>query len=98
MGLFLCFVILAAQVFVAIAPPGQTGTGTAEDFFKACLALPVVLVFWIAGFIWKRSGWLTLDKIDLDTGLREHDWDMINEYRAKVASWPAWRRVLHKFM
>ncbi|UPK93962.1 hypothetical protein LCI18_004897 [Fusarium solani-melongenae] len=98
MGLFLCFIILAAQIFVAIAPPGQTGTGTAEDFFKACLAIPVVLAFWVAGFIWKRTGWLTIDKIDLDTGLREHDWDSINAYRAKVASWPAWRRFLHKFM
>ncbi|RSL50116.1 Amino-acid permease inda1 [Fusarium floridanum] len=98
MGLFLCFIILAAQIFVAIAPPGKKGTGTAEDFFKACLAIPVVLVFWIAGFIWKRTGWLTIDQLDLDTGLREHDWDSINAYRAKVASWPAWRRALHKFM
>ncbi|KAJ3502960.1 hypothetical protein NM208_g16612 [Fusarium decemcellulare] len=64
----------------------------------ACLAIPIVIVFWIAGFIWKRTGWLTIDQIDLDTGLREHDWDHINAYRAEVASWPKWRQYLHKFM
>jgi amino acid transporter len=55
-----------------------------------------VLVFWVCGWLWKRTPFLTLDQIDLDVGLREHDWEEINAYRAKVASWPAWRRVLHK--
>lgn len=95
-GLFLIFVSLAAQFFVAIAPPFQTELGTAEDFFKAYLALPVVLLFWAIGYLWKREGWLRVDQIDLDTGRREHDWDTINAYRARVAKWPAWRRVLSK--
>jgi amino acid transporter len=86
------------QIFVAVCPPGKTGYGNAEDFFKACLAIPVVLLFWVIGYFWKKPQWLTVDKIDLDTGLREHDWDEINAYRAKVASWPAWRRFFHKFM
>lgn len=96
LGLTLCVVILAAQIFVAIAPPGKSGTGDAENFFKQVLALPVVLLFWACGYLWKRSGWLTIDQIDLDTGLREHDWDEINAYRDKVASWPAWRRGFNK--
>ncbi|KAM5349655.1 hypothetical protein ACJ41O_006160 [Fusarium nematophilum] len=97
-GLVLCVILLIAQVFVAICPPGKSGTGSAEDFFKACLALPVVMLFWVMGYIWKRTGWLSIDQIDLDTGLREHDWDEITAYRATVASWPAWRRALHKVM
>jgi amino acid transporter len=28
--------------------------------------------------------------------MREHDWDEINAYRAKVAAYPAWRRVAEK--
>ena len=96
MGLFLCFLILAAQIFVAIAPPGQSGVGDAENFFKQCLALPVVLAFWVCGYFWKRTGWLTLGQIDLDTGLRQHDWEEINAYRAKVAAWPKWRRYADK--
>lgn len=72
--------------------------GTVEGFFKSYLAFPVVLFFWAVGWLWKRTGWLTIDKIDIDTGRREHDWDEINAYRAKVATWPAWRRALNKIM
>ncbi|KAF7552046.1 hypothetical protein G7Z17_g4590 [Cylindrodendrum hubeiense] len=98
LGLFLCGIILAAQIFVAIAPYDQTGVGDAENFFKQCLAIPVVLVFWAAGYAWKRTGWLTLDQIDLDAGLRAHDWDEINAYRAKIASYPKWRQWLNKLL
>lgn len=59
------------------------------------LAVPVIIVFWIIGFFWKRTGWLKLSQIDVDTGRREHDWDEINAYKAKIAAWPAWRRILH---
>ncbi|KAH7145490.1 amino acid permease/ SLC12A domain-containing protein [Dactylonectria estremocensis] len=98
LGLFLCFIILAAQIFTAIAPYDTNGTGDAENFFKQVLALPVVLFFWVCGYLWKRTGWLKLDQIDLDAGLRAHDWDEINAYRAKVAAWPKWRQALSKFL
>jgi amino acid transporter len=94
LGLFLVFISLAAQFFVAIAPPFTSELGDAEDFFKAYLALPVVLFFWACGYLWKREGFLKLDQIDLDTGAREHDWETINAYRARVKTWPAWRRWL----
>ncbi|KAF9875056.1 hypothetical protein CkaCkLH20_07322 [Colletotrichum karsti] len=95
LGLFLIFISLIAQFFVAIAPPSG-GLASAEDFFKAYLALPVVLFFWACGYLWKRQGFLKLSQIDLDTGRREHDWDEIHAYRAKVAQWPKWRQTLHK--
>lgn len=98
LGLFLCFIILIAQIFAAIAPYNEKGVGDAKSFFKQVLALPVVLFFWVCGYAWKRTGWLKLDQIDLDAGLRAHDWDEINAYRAKVASWPKWRQVLNKFL
>ena len=77
------------------APPGESGMGTAEDFFKSYLALPVVLLFWVAGFLWKRQGWLRTSQIDVDTGRRELDWDEINAYRARMQELPPWRRVIH---
>ncbi|KAL3419699.1 amino-acid permease inda1 [Phlyctema vagabunda] len=95
-GLFLVFICMAAQFFVAIAPPGVSGTGTAEDFFIAYLALPVVLLFWAIGYLWKRKGYLRIDQIDVDSGRREHDWDVINAYRANQANLPKWRRVFNK--
>lgn len=70
--------------------------GTAESFFKQYLAFPIVMLFWAIGYLWKRTGWLSVAQIDVDTGRREHDWDEINAYKAKVAAWPAWRRALHK--
>jgi amino acid transporter len=36
--------------------------------------------------------------MDVDTGRRELDWEAINVYRAEVASWPAWKRFMHKIM
>ncbi|KAK5997341.1 Amino-acid permease inda1 [Cladobotryum mycophilum] len=97
-GLILCVVVLMAQFYTAIAaPPGKTGLGTAETFFKQYLAAPVVLFFWAIGYAWKRTAWLRTDQIDVDTGRRELDWDDINAYREQVASWPAWRRILNMF-
>ncbi|KAI8672145.1 hypothetical protein LRP88_03342 [Fusarium phalaenopsidis] len=99
LGLFLISLVLIAQFYVAIvAPPGSSGMGTVEGFFMSYLALPVVLFFWAVGYIWKREGWLSIDKIDVDTGRREHDWEEINKFRAEMATWPAWRRFLHKIM
>ncbi|EFY89870.1 Amino-acid permease inda1 [Metarhizium acridum CQMa 102] len=95
-GLVLCVVVLAAQFFTAIAPPGKTGLNTAKGFFKSYLAFPILIAFWVGGFVWKRTGWLRLDQIDVDTGRRELDWDQIRAYQAEVQSWPAWRRALHR--
>ncbi|KAM4059278.1 amino acid permease [Hirsutella rhossiliensis] len=99
LGLGLCFLVLAAQFYTAIvAPPGKSGMGTAEGFFKSYLAAPVVLFFWAGGYLWKREGWIRTAQMDVDTGRRELDWDAIHAYRGQVASWPAWRRLLNLIM
>lgn len=72
------------------------GFGTVQGFFEQYLAFPVVLVFWLIGYLWKRTGWLKLSQIDVDTGRRELDWEEINAYKAKVAASPFWKRVLHQ--
>jgi amino acid transporter len=95
-GLFLVVVCLTAQLITAILPPGQSGYATAEYFFKQYLALPVVLFFWAIGYLWKRKGFLRLDQIDVDTGRRAHDWDVINAYRAEYAKYPKWKQILTK--
>jgi len=91
-GLILVILVLIAQFYVAICPPGSDGFNDAAGFFEQYLAFPVVLLFWVVGYFWKRTGWLKLSQIDVDTGRRELDWDHINAYRAKVASQPLWRR------
>ncbi|GAB0135713.1 Amino-acid permease inda1 [Epichloe bromicola] len=95
-GLISCILVLIAQFFTAIAPPGQEGLNSVEGFFKSYLAFPILLAFWAAGFIWKRTGWLRLDQIDVDTGRRELDWDDIRAYQDQIKAMPTWRRVLHR--
>ncbi|KAH7015808.1 amino-acid permease inda1 [Ilyonectria destructans] len=96
LGLFLAFIVLLAQLFTAIAPAGKEGLNDAEGFFKACLTLPIILVFWVCGFCWKKEGWLRTSEMDVDTGRRELDWDEIRAHREHVASLPMWRRLVHK--
>ncbi|EON63395.1 hypothetical protein W97_02622 [Coniosporium apollinis CBS 100218] len=93
-GLILVVVVLVAQFYTAVWPLGGADP-SAEAFFKSYLALPVVMVFWLAGFLWKRTGWLRTHQIDVDTGRREVNWEIINKERAKVAAMPAWRRMLN---
>ncbi|KAF2267499.1 amino-acid permease inda1 [Lojkania enalia] len=95
MGLFIIFLVLIAQFYTAVSPIG-TDVGTAEDFFKSYLALPVVILFWVAGFAWKRQGWLRTSQIDVDSGRRELDWEYINAQREQIKQWPAWRRIVHR--
>jgi amino acid transporter len=57
--------------------------------------MPIVLAFWAGGYAWKRTGWLKLEQIDVDTGRRDLNWDEIHAYRAHVASLPSWKRVYY---
>jgi amino acid transporter len=82
------------QFYTALSPLGVDGIGTAEDFFKSYLALPVVLLFFVCGYFWKGTKWRSASEIDVDTGRREVDWNRINAYKAQVAMYPAWRRLL----
>jgi amino acid transporter len=95
LGLFIILIVLIAQFYTAISPIGKR-LGTATDFFSAYLALFVVAAFWLAGYFWKREGWLRTAQMDVDTGRRELDWDLINAERAEIATWPAWKRLLHR--
>ncbi|KAK3683417.1 amino-acid permease inda1 [Podospora appendiculata] len=99
-GLVLVFLVLIAQFYVAIYPinPPETSTNgfnNAEGFFKVYLAMPVVILFYIIGYAWKRKGWLAVEKIDVDTGRRELPWEEINAWRAELALMPTWKRVYH---
>ncbi|KAJ4334617.1 Amino-acid permease inda1 [Didymella glomerata] len=95
LGLFIIFIVLIAQFYTAISPIGKN-LGTAEDFFASYLALFVVALFWVIGYFWKRTGWLRTAQMDVDTGRRELDWDLINREREEIKTWPAWKRLAHR--
>ena len=85
------------QFAVALYPLGGDPP-SAEAFFKAYLALPVVLVFWIGGYFWKRTGWLRTAQMDVNTKRRVVNWERINGEKARVAAMPMWRRIMHLAM
>ncbi|EEU41428.1 uncharacterized protein NECHADRAFT_45958 [Fusarium vanettenii 77-13-4] len=95
-GLIFVIIVMMAQFYTAIvAPPGESGMGTVEGFFKQYLSFPIVLAFWAGGWLWKRTKWIKIEEIDIDTGRREHDWEAIRAYRAELASFPAWKRLAY---
>ncbi|RJE26211.1 Amino acid permease [Aspergillus sclerotialis] len=95
-GLTFVILVLIAQFYIAIvAPPGESGMGTAEGFFQSYLALPVILLIWIIGYLWKRQGWLKLAEIDVETGRRQHDWEAIRTERVRIAQLPFWKRLYY---
>jgi len=94
-GIGIIIIVLIAQFYTAVSPIGKR-LGTATDFFSAYLAVFVVAAFWIAGYFWKREGWLRTAQMDVDTGRRELDWDLINRERAEIATWPAWKRFFNR--
>ncbi|QLL31766.1 hypothetical protein HG536_0B06340 [Torulaspora globosa] len=95
-GAFMCFVMLAAQFYVALFPIGSKPN--ASDFFSAYLAFPIVLAFYIFHKIWKKN-WkflIKLEDMDIDTGRREVDVELLKqelaEERAVLAAKPFYIR------
>ena len=95
-GFGMSVLVFIAQMYVAIFPPLNGGKANdAEGFFKTCLAFPVVIFFWIVGYIWKRPTFLTLDKIDVDTGRREIDWETHRQIQEKRARANPFMKVIY---
>lgn len=82
-------------VYDALPEPSGGGAG-AEGFFLAYLAVPVVILFYIAGFIWKRATWVKIADIDIDSGRRAIDQVEHDAMRAKKAQWSGFRRFMDR--
>lgn len=89
--------ILAAQFWVAISPINEnlrSGRELAENFFLQCLAIPVVLVFYIGHKLWYRTSVIKIEDMDIDTGRR--DFGRLGIIQAQEeeerAGWPRWKK------
>lgn len=96
LGLILNFLVLVAQFWTAIWPIGyakKTSREIAENFFLACLAAPVVLMFYFSyKFTFKTSIMRTKD-MDINTGRRDLDAKgLIEDERAAWEAMPRWKR------
>ncbi|BEJ16208.1 hypothetical protein CspHIS471_0508130 [Cutaneotrichosporon sp. HIS471] len=96
LGAVLIVLVLIAQFYIAIWPlgPKRTGGAAAEAFFLSYLAAPVVLGFWVVGYLWKRTLPKKVHEIDLDTGRKS--WLTVEEmraWRAERAAAPLYVRI-----
>jgi amino acid transporter len=96
LGAFLIVLVLIAQFYIAVWPLGGTSSPgmAAQKFFLSYLAAPVVIGFWIVGYLWKRTTPRRAHEIDLDTGRKS--WLTVEEmraYRAERAAAPIYIRV-----
>lgn len=106
-GVILIILVLIAQFWIALFPlPDSKGAPSpkpnAEDFFSAYLGFPVVLLFYFGHKLWTRNWrlYIRAKDIDIDTGRRELDLDLLKqelaEERAVIASKPLYYRI-YKF-
>ncbi|KAJ3865198.1 APC amino acid permease [Lentinula novae-zelandiae] len=96
LGVILVVIVLIAQFYVAIWPVGGVSNGNerAQSFFEAYLAAPIILAFWIGGYLWKRTMPWRAHEIDLDTGRKS--WLTVEEmrqYRADRKAAPSYVRI-----
>lgn len=97
-GLVILILIIIGEIWVSIWPIGEGASN--ETFWKQCLSLPLMLVMWAAFKTYTRTWnkWMVkLTDIDLDTGRRELDVDVIKQdlvdEKAFIRSRPIWYRV-----
>lgn len=96
-GLFMVTIMFIAQFYVALFPVGDSPS--AEGFFEAYLSFPLVMVMYIGHKIYKRNWKLFIpaEKMDIDTGRREVDLDLLKqeiaEEKAIMATKPRWYRI-----
>lgn len=100
-GVLLNFLVLVAQFWVALFPIG--GKPNAESFFEAYLSFPVVFIFYIFHKIWKKNWrlYIPVSEIDIDTGRRELDLDVLKQEIAEekeyIASKPFYYKIYKTF-
>jgi amino acid transporter len=69
-GATILVLVLIAQFYIALFPIGGTGSPSerVEAFFLSYLAFPILIMFYIIGYAWKRAGPRKTSEIDLVTG------------------------------
>lgn len=99
-GALLNFLVLVAQFWIAVWPLG--GGGSAEVFFANYLGFPVIILFYLIHKVFFARNFHVFFRakdIDIDTGRRELDLDLVKqeiaEEKAHIAAKPFYKRVYH---
>lgn len=86
-GFAMNILVLIAQFWVALFPIGEKPN--AASFFQIYLAAPICIVCYVGYKIWYRPKFLRARDIDIDTGSRQVDLDVL---RAEIAEEKAYIR------
>lgn len=97
-GLVINILVLIAQFWIALYPIGESPDPAA--FFQKYLAFPIVIVFYTFWKLYKKPPFVRTKDIDVDTGRREMDLDLLKqevaEEKAYIRSKGWWYRT-YKF-
>ncbi|CAF1503193.1 unnamed protein product [Didymodactylos carnosus] len=98
-GLILNILCLIAQFYVAIWPVGDNVKPSAKAFFKAYLAAPVIILFYVVYKIiyWKTSSFVTNEKMDVISGRRQIDLDEIEKEKNEESPHKGFFKRIYKF-
>lgn len=96
-GAFIFVLVLIAQFWIALFPIGDLPS--AYNFFLSYLGGVILVVFYVAHKVWKRN-WIVQipsGNLDLDSGRREADLDLLREQIRQEKEWMRSRPWYYKF-
>ncbi|KAF5092595.1 hypothetical protein D0Z03_002788 [Geotrichum reessii] len=88
------FLVLCATFWTALFPLG--GSPNAKDFFSSYLAVPVVLFFYIGHKIYYKTPIIRAKDMDLLTGRREFDMELLKQENREEREALAQRHFLYR--
>lgn len=92
-GFILNILILGFQFWTALFPGSKAD---AKNFFSVYLAFPIVLAFYIPYKIYYRTPFIRAKDIDLITGVREVDLDVLQQELAEEKAYIASRNIFYR--
>ncbi|RCK55891.1 General amino-acid permease GAP1 [Candida viswanathii] len=101
-GIAVLIVVVMGEIWISIFPIGSPADVT--TFWQNCLSLPLMIIMW-AGFKTVHKSWnmlwIKLDDIDLDTGRREIDVELLKqeiaEQRQIMSNKPFYYKIYNFF-
>ncbi|GMM36799.1 bifunctional polyamine/amino acid permease [Saccharomycopsis crataegensis] len=105
-GCILCFLLIVGEIYISAFPLQVGGSYAiskserASDFFQNCLSIPLMILVWVTYRISSKTFFsrplIKLEDIDLDTGRRYKDIDLlmqnVAEEQQAIAQKPFWYR------
>lgn len=99
-GVVILFLIIIGEIWISIWPLGYGGKADVTTFWQNCLSMPLMILMW-ATFKTVKGTWnhlyVKLEDIDLDTGRRDIDVEILKqeiaEERKHYAALPLYRKI-----